>query len=83
MEPDTFKNLISYIYEDSYKCTTMNEMLALFRAAHKYMMQKLVEKCVANIIQQLTVTDAVRVYEAMAIYEQTYIQGHAMQVYSY
>jgi len=83
IEPDTFKNLISYIYEDSYKCTTINEMLALFSAAHKYMMQKLIEKCVANIIQQLTITDAVRVYEAMALYEQKDIQARAMQVCTY
>lgn len=61
--PDNFQRLLDFIYTDDCHIPDSADIYELSRAAHKYRLSLLLDKCIRKMICNLDVNNAFKAYE--------------------
>lgn len=61
IQPDIFQLILNYIYTDTVEISTIDQAFELLYASRKYMLEHLIETCIAYIQANITVDNVVEV----------------------
>ncbi|KAL0871349.1 hypothetical protein ABMA27_005090 [Loxostege sticticalis] len=70
IEPDTFIEMLRYIYTDNTDIISFNDACALYYAAKKYMLLHLKTECLEYLINNLTAADCCLAYEFAQMFDE-------------
>jgi hypothetical protein len=68
-EPEVFEHLLQFIYGGKLPENLADVAIDLFKAAHYYQIERLKDICCVNILENMSVDDAMDVYDFAHVYD--------------
>ncbi|XP_058840244.1 BTB/POZ domain-containing protein 2-like [Topomyia yanbarensis] len=80
LDHSAFSALLEYIYTDAVVMESVDEVFELYRAAKKYMLQYVVDKCLHFLMGNANPTNVFRVYEFATFFDELQLKERCLRI---
>ncbi|XP_058840243.1 BTB/POZ domain-containing protein 6-B-like [Topomyia yanbarensis] len=80
LEHSAFSTLLEYIYTDTVVIESVDDVFELYRAAKKYMLQYVAEKCITHLMGKANPTNVLRVYELATFFDELQLKELCLRI---